>query len=155
MSTPASLSRSRPSLSAYIERRLGRGSLTMLRNWVLRSFGAGTFAQFWRYWNPVYGYLLTYFVYRPLRTVLPRPVAVWLTFLACGFCLHDLLGWMLARQIRAPEMTVLFCLFGGGVVLTDALRLDFSARPLPVRALANALLLIGAWWGMQLILARF
>ena len=143
----------RPTLAAYVERRLGRGSTTMLRNWVLRSFGAGTFAEFWRYWNPVYGYVLTYYVYRPLRSVLPRPVAVWLTFLACGFFLHDLVGWLLARQVRAPEMSVLFLLFGAGVVHAEALRLDVSAQPLAVRVLANTTFLLAAWGIAHLILA--
>jgi hypothetical protein len=125
----------------------------MLRNWALRSFGAGTFGEFWRYWNPVYGYVLTYYVYRPLRTVLPRPLAVWLTFLACGFFLHDLVGWLLARQVRAPEMSVVFLLFGGGVVLAEALRLDLSAQPLLVRVLTNATFLLAAWGVAHLILA--
>ena len=77
----------------------------MLRNWLVRSFGAGTFGSFWEYWNPVYGYFLAYYVYRPLRTIMPRWVAVWLTFAACGFFLHDLLGWVVARQVRVPEMS--------------------------------------------------
>jgi hypothetical protein len=117
----------------------------MLRNWLVRSFGAGTFAGFWEYWNPVYGYFLAYYVYRPLRTVAPRPVAVWLTFGACGFFLHDLVGWILARQVRAPEMSLLFVLFGGGGVVSEALRLDFSRRPLIVRVLANSIFLVAAW----------
>jgi hypothetical protein len=78
---------------------------------------------------------------------------VWLTFLACGFCLHDLVGWLLARQVRAPEMSVLFLLFGGGVVLAEALRLDLSAQPLPVRVLANTTFLLAAWGAAHLILA--
>ena len=142
----------RPGLAAYVERHLGRGSSTMLRNWLLRSFGAGTFGGFWRYWNPVYGYVLSYYAYRPLRAVLPRPLAVWLTFVACGFLLHDLVGWLLARQARAPEMTVLFALFGAAVVMSEALRLDLSTRPLPMRVLANCGWLFGAWALTRLIL---
>jgi len=52
----------------------------MLRNWALRSFGAATLSEFWQYWNPVYGYVLAYYVYRPLRRTLPRAWSVWLTF---------------------------------------------------------------------------
>jgi hypothetical protein len=144
----------RPGLTAYVEHRLGRGSRTMLRNWLRRSFGAATFGDFWRYWNPVYGYMLLYFAYRPLRAVVPRPLAVWLTFLACGFVLHDLVGWLLARQARPPEMTVLFALFGAAVVLTEALRLDLSRHPLPIRVLANCGWLCGGWALTRLILGH-
>src|SRR5207244_1758984 len=82
----------RPGLSAYLERRLGRGLSTMLRNWFMRSFGAGTFSEFWQYWNPVYGYFLAYYIYALLRRICPRPMAVWLTFLTCGFVMHALPG---------------------------------------------------------------
>jgi hypothetical protein len=70
---------------------------------------------------------------------------VWLTFDACGFFLHDLLGWTLARRVRFPEMTLLFVLFGAGVVLGEACRRDFSRCPFAVRALVNVAFLAGAW----------
>jgi len=76
--------RRRPGLGEYIERRLGRGATTQLRNLLVRPLGAASFSQFWRYWNPVYGYFLSYYAYRPLRLVFPRPVAVLLTFVGCG-----------------------------------------------------------------------
>jgi hypothetical protein len=144
-------SRQRPSLAVYVERRLGTGTRTMLRNWVLRSFGAPSFGEFWRYWNPVYGYVLTYFVYRPLRTFAPRPVAVWLTFVACGFFLHDLIGWLLRREVRVPEMTILFAFFGGAVVLTNAVHLDLSRQPLLLRIAVNCSFVVIAWGVMRLV----
>ena len=100
----------------------------------------------------MYGYVLFYYAYRPLRSVLPRPLAVWLTFVACGFVLHDLVGWLLARHARAPEMTVLFALFGAAVVLGEALHLDLSSRPLAIRGLANCGWLFGGWALMRLML---
>src|SRR5690242_13393457 len=79
--------RVRLTLSAYVEHRLGTGSVTMARNLLLKPLGAGSFRRFSQCWNPVYGYFLYYFAYRPLRRYLPRPAAVWLTFAACGFFL--------------------------------------------------------------------
>src|SRR5437763_2985091 len=113
----------RPTLRKYVERRLGRGSWTQTRNVFAKPFGARSFAEFWRYWNPVYGYFLYYYSYRPLRRVLPRPAAAWTTFLLCGFLLHDLVGWLATRTMRFPEMTLLFALFGAGVVASEAPRL--------------------------------
>ena len=129
---------SRPGLREYVERRLGRGATTQLRNVVLRPLGASSFSEFWRYWNPVYGYFLSYYAYRPLRRVFPRPLAVLLTFVGCGFLLHDLVGWAWSGQASFPEMTAIFALFGIGVVLSDALRVDLARYPFAVRALANA-----------------
>jgi hypothetical protein len=139
-------------LGEYVERRLGRGSAAMLRNWALRSFGAATLGEFWQYWNPVYGYVLAYYVYRPLRRTLPRAWAVWLTFVACGFGLHDLVGWALARQVRIPEMTLLFVLFGAEVIVAERLHLDLSGRPLLVRVVANCAWLLGAFGVVRLLL---
>jgi hypothetical protein len=97
--------RRRPSLSTYITYLLGSGSSNQLKNWFERSWGARSFADFWRCFNPVYGYYLSYHAYRPLRRVVPRALAMWLTFIASGFLLHDLVGWALGRRIRFPEMT--------------------------------------------------
>ena len=123
----------------------------MLRNWFMRSFGAGTFSEFWQYWNPVYGYFLAYYIYAPLREICPRPMAVWLTFLTCGFVMHDLLGWVLARRVRAPEMTVLFSFLGALVLLSEWLHLDLSAHTLPLRVLMNTTLLLAAWTATRLV----
>ncbi len=135
----------RRSLNAYLERLLGHGSATQARTWLLRSFGARSFSEFWRYWNPVYGYFLHYYCYKPLRRRLPRPAAVWLTFVACGFFLHDAPGWMLARHVRFPEMTAIFMVFGAGVIMAEALKIDLARMPLPIRIVVNAAYLVGSW----------
>jgi hypothetical protein len=143
----------RPGLGQYLERRLGRDSAAMLRNWGVRSFGAPTLGEFWQYWNPVYGYVLAYYVYCPLRRRLPRGWAVWLPFVACGFGLHDLVGWVLTRKVRVPEMTLLFVVFGAEVVLTERLHFDLSGRPLLVRVVANCVWLLGAFGLVHLMVS--
>ena len=109
-----------------------------------RSFGAGTPAEFWRYWNPVYGYYLYYRCYRPLRRWLARGPALLLTFAASGFLLHDLpFGWWVrvlkARSLLLPFVSLWFVLIGAAVLLTEALNVSYAGRPLAVRLAANAL----------------
>ncbi|MGH3426661.1 MAG: hypothetical protein ACRDQZ_03690, partial [Mycobacteriales bacterium] len=84
--------RQTPGFHEFIARRLGPPSkpLRLLGRFFLTPLGARSFADFWRLWNPVYGYVLLFFVYRPLRRWIPRPAAVYLTFLASCFLLHDL-----------------------------------------------------------------
>jgi hypothetical protein len=118
---------------------------TQARNLLARPFGAPTLGGFWRYWNPVYGYVLLFHVYRPLRRRLPAPLAAWLTFVLCGFLLHDAVGWLLAGRVRAPEMTFMFALWGAEVVAADALGFDLTGTPYLVRAAANITHLVLGW----------
>jgi hypothetical protein len=128
----------RPSLTRYIELLLGRDSWTQLRNWLGRSWGAGTFLEFWRYWNPVYGYYLYYYCYRPLRRLgLPRPPATLLTFVASGFFLHDIVAWALLGRPVFPFVTVVLGTAGLIVLLTGWLKLDLALFPAIVRVAAN------------------
>jgi hypothetical protein len=53
---------------------------------------APSFAGFWRRWNPVWGYYLLYWCYRPARRVLPRAAAVLVTFAASGLA-HTSSPW--------------------------------------------------------------
>lgn len=122
----------KPTLTRYIEVRLGNDPGTQARNVIAKPFGAGSFAEFWWYWNPLYGYFLFYYSYRPLRRLLPRRLAVWLTFVFCGLVLHDAVGWILARRVRFPELTVLFALFGIGAIGSEAARMDLSGSPFVV-----------------------
>ena len=108
-------------------------------------------AAFWRYWNPVYGYYLYYYAYRPLRRFLPRLLAMWLTFIACGFFLHDALGWALGQHVRFPEMTLRFVFFGIGAVAGEALGMDLSRQALPLRVTVNLAYLGTAWWAASVL----
>jgi hypothetical protein len=99
------------------------------------SFGARSFADFWRYWNPVYHYFLSYWVYRPIRRVLPRSVAVLLSFAFCGFFFHDL---FLLPFTRMPLITIWFTLLGAGVIAGEILKMDLSELPLFFRVLVNS-----------------
>ncbi len=78
-----------------------------------RSFGAQSFAGFWQYWNPIFGYGLGKYVYAPLRTYLPAFIALILTFVICGLG-HDLITMALRQEITFL-FTPWFFFLGSGV----------------------------------------
>jgi len=124
-------------LGQYIERRNGvpLGASGSLKNMLRRSLGAGTFAGFWQYWNPIFGYYLAKYVDSPLRRVLPRSIALLLTFVICG-ALHDLAAMAVWGSV-AFFCTTMFFFFGAGVLIGRWAGLDFSGLPWPARAAIN------------------
>lgn len=139
-----------PGFHTFIVRTVGdpRHPARFCWDWFARPLREASFVGFWRRWNPVYGYVLLYFIYRPLRRVLPRPAAVLATFLVSGFALHDVPfgnGLEILRgQAAVPEVTILMGIFGVMTVASRAAGLDLSAHGWRVRASVNAtLLLIG------------
>jgi hypothetical protein len=51
-------------------------------NVLVRPLAAPSPAEFWRPWNPVWGYVLAVWCYRPARRVLSHAAAVMVTFTA-------------------------------------------------------------------------
>jgi len=132
-----------PGFHVFISRRLGdpRHPVRFLRNFFLGPLCSRSFGEFWRLWNPIFGYVLIFFIYRPLRRRMPRPVALYLTFLASGFLLHDLpfnLSADLYRgRLELPAVTLLFAVFGALALLSEGLRIDLSRFPPWTRAASN------------------
>ena len=124
-------------LGQYVSQRNGvaLGDSGSLQNMLNRSFGAGSFAEFWQYWNPIWGYGLGKYVYSPLRRVLPRGIAVIMTFVVSG-AIHDLAATAVQRS-PVFLLTPWFFLLGVGVVLGRLTRLDYSGRPWMIRAGIN------------------
>ncbi len=143
----------RLTLAQYIRRRNGvpLGSAGSLRNMLRRSLGAGSFAGFWQYWNPVWGYGLARYVYSPLKRVLPTTAALIMTFVVCG-ALHDLVI-MAVRGSATFLFTPWFFLLGVGVVFGRAVGIDFLSRPWLFRACVN-LTYIGACLAVTVIARR-
>jgi D-alanyl-lipoteichoic acid acyltransferase DltB (MBOAT superfamily) len=140
-------------LAQYIRRRNGvpLGSAGSLRNMLRRSLGAGSFAGFWQYWNPVWGYGLARYVYSPLKRVLPTAAALIMTFVVCG-ALHDLV--IIAIRGSATFLfTPWFFLLGVGVVFGRAVGMDFSSRPWLFRACVN-FTYVGACLAVTLVARR-
>jgi hypothetical protein len=147
--------RPRLTFSKYLTRRLGpKGGRTAWFNFFIKPFGAASFAQFWRLWNPVYGYYLYYYSYRPLAKIMPRPAAVLTTFAVCGFVLHDLPAWAITRRVLPPGATIAFIMFGLGAVIGEALHMDLSGWPAAGRAVVNVGYIAGCIGAMLVIVLR-
>jgi hypothetical protein len=152
-STHTQQQRRRLTLAQYIRRRNGVpvGSSGSLRNMLHRSLGAGSFAGFWQYWNPIWGYGLSRYVYSPLKRVFPPTASLIVTFVVCG-ALHDLVITAI-RGSATFLFTPWFFLLGVGVVFGRAVGMDYSSRPWLVRACVN-LTYVGACLAGALIARR-
>lgn len=95
-----------------------------------------------------------YFVYRPLTRIVPRPLAVMLTFIACGFVLHDVPAWIFAARPLPPGATVAFALFGAVLLISEALGMDLTQWPVGARATANLAYVTGCIGAMLVIVVR-
>ena len=131
----------RLTLAQYVRRRNGvaLGASGSLRNMLYRSLGAATFAGFWRYWNPVWGYGLGKYIFAPLKRVFPSIVALIMTFVFSGL-LHDLAIIMIKGSI-VFIFTPWFFLLGVGVVLAEAIGINFTSKPWGYRASINMIYL--------------
>jgi hypothetical protein len=129
-------------LAHYVHLRNGvpLGDAKSLRNMLHRSLGAASFAAFWQYWNPIWGYGLGKYVYTPLRRVLPTAVAFMATFVISG-SIHDLATMVVSRSF-AFLFTPWFFLLGVGAVMSRAFDMDLSNRPWWLRASINLAYLI-------------
>lgn len=128
-----------PSLRWYLNRRLGRlGGRRAWFNFFVKPFAASSFPGFWRQWNPVYGYYLNRYSYRPLSRLVGRRGAMFATFVICGFVLHDLPAWVATRRVLPPGATIAFTAYGAGAVAGEALGMDTARLPVAVRASINA-----------------
>lgn len=130
-------------LSDYVKKRNGvsLGHTDSLRNMMIRSLGAGKFSRFWQYWNPIWGYYLGKYIFKPLKTIFPPAVSLLLTFTFCGF-LHDA-AIMLIRWNFELLLTPWFLLMGICVVLGDFAKIDYSKFTWLIRASINILIISG------------
>jgi len=116
-------------LSQYVEFRNGvpLGDSKSFFNMLHRSLGAASFAEFWQYWNPIWGYGLSKYVYAPTRRIFPQAAAFIATFIVSG-AIHDLATMAVGRSF-AFLFTPWFFLLGAGAILGRALSMDLSNYP--------------------------
>jgi hypothetical protein len=129
-------------LSQFVQLRNGvpLGDPKSLQNMLHRSLGAASFAAFWRYWNPIWGYGLGKFVYRPMLQIFWPALAYIITFVVSGF-IHDLVI-MAIRRTFTLLFTPWFFLLGVTAVLGRVMNMDLSNRPWWIRASINLLYLV-------------
>lgn len=125
------------SLAQYVRYRNGvpLGASGSLRNMLYRSLGATSFKQFWQYWNPIWGYYLSYYIYQPLKRYCSTGLATVFTFTISG-ALHDLAA-ILIKQTWLFICTPWFFLMGATLVTTQHLRFSYRQFSWPVRAAIN------------------
>ncbi|TXH92990.1 MAG: acyltransferase [Rheinheimera sp.] len=114
----------------YAARRTGLpvGSRGELRQNLYRSFTASSFGRFWQIWNPLFGFYLQLWLYRPLQRKLPQSLALWLTFVGNGV-LHDAVT-LLVRQDFVWFFAPWFGLMGAYVLAEKRFGLRLrSGRP--------------------------
>jgi hypothetical protein len=144
-----------PNLLRYVLRTLGPGGgVKLVRNLFFRPFTAPTLRTFWKYWNPVYGYFLTFYVYRPLRLRMPPNAAMPITFAFSGFVLHDLVNWaLLGGSVPFPRVTVAFLLVAALILVTEKLGVTFVNLPSTFRVIAH-ISSLSACFAVSYLLAR-
>lgn len=142
-------------LAEYVHRRNGTplGGAGSIRNMLSRSFGAASFAAFWRHWNPIWGYGLQRFVHQPLRRLVPPAIAVLATFVVSG-ALHDGVA-TLVRGSTTLVMTPWFLLLGIGALAGRRLGMDLSRWPRPWRATVHLAYLGGSLAATWLLPSSF
>lgn len=128
----------------YAARRTGLpvGSRGELRQNLYRAFTANSFGRFWQIWNPLFGFYLQLWLYRPLQRKLPQSLALWLTFVGNGL-LHDAVT-MLVRQDLALFFTPWFALMGAYVLAEKRIGLRLKAGRPAFAICYHSSLLMGA-----------
>lgn len=141
-------------LSDYIKRKNGVpiGHSQSLRNNLNRALGAKNFHTFWTFWNPIFGYYLGRYFYKPFKFVFPTFIALVLTFLVCGI-VHDLVTTILRRE-WSFFFTVWFLGMGLCVVISKSMKMDFSYLSWGWRAFMN-LLFIALCLGLTILANRY
>ncbi|MCX2745338.1 acyltransferase [Mangrovivirga sp. M17] len=124
-------------LTDYIKKRNGVsiGSPKSLRNNLYRSLGSKNFSTFWNYWNPIFGYYLGKFIFKPLKRFLPVALSLLLTFIFCGL-IHDAVTTIYRGELSF-FFSIWFLIMGLAVLITRILRHNFSRQSWVVRASVN------------------
>lgn len=140
-------------LNQYIKKRNGVsiGSAGSLRNNLFRALGAKNFSTFWNYWNPIFGYYLGKFIFKPLKKTLPASISLVFTFVFCGL-VHDSVT-MIVRGKISMFFTIWFLFMSFAVLITRFLKHNFSKQFWIIRALIN-LTIIGICLVMTLNVVR-
>ena len=129
-------------LADYVLKRNGvpLGASRSMRNMLSRSFGAGKFSEFWKYWNPIWSFYLGSYIFKPLKKILPASLALLVTFIVSGF-IHDV-AIMLVKWKPIFLFTPWFTIMGLIVLTTEFVKLNYSKFHFSIRALINLLIIV-------------
>jgi len=124
-------------LTDYIKKRNGVsiGSSKSLRNNLYRSLGSKNFSTFWNYWNPIFGYYLGKFIFKPMKKIFPVAFSLLITFFICGL-IHDTVTTIFRGEISF-FFSIWFLFMGLAVLITRTLKHNFSNQVWIARAFIN------------------
>lgn len=149
---------SRKTLRHYIHLRLGRGSFfEIIKSMFVKSFQAKTAKEFWNYWNPVFGYYMLFYFYKPLTNKVPRAVRVIVTFTVSGFFLHDIIFWwpfcwIIAYKTHFPLGTVWFLFLAIIMLVLEKVGFNTGKYSPEIRVMTN-LFYLSISLGLTLLVA--
>ncbi len=139
-------------LSEYVRRRNGvpLGSSGALKEMLKRALGAKSISVFWQFWNPIFGYYLGRYVYRPSRSLgLPSAIATIATFCVSG-AIHDLAATAVSLQL-VFVCTPAFFFMAVGLLVSRSFGMDLSGLPWIMRA-GSHLVYLGTCVALALLL---
>ncbi|WP_241970342.1 MBOAT family O-acyltransferase [Idiomarina seosinensis] len=141
-------------LANYVKRRTGvaLGAKGSLRNMLYRSLGAGSFAGFWRYWNPIWSYYLTTHIFKPSKQYVPAGLAIIITFTASG-AIHDL-AMNIAGQKLWLLFTPWFAVMGVWVVISERFRFQYAGKSWLLRVVINLTTITLCFWVANFIFIK-
>ena len=142
-------------LSEHVRKRNGvpLGAKGSMKNMLERSFGAGSFHLFWRYWNPIWGYYLSRNVMKPLRQYFSAGVATILTFAVSGAA-HDL-AVAIIKWDAILFFTPWFAFMGIIVVVTNKFGISYARYNWLTRMIVNFAFVSGSLGLMILFRSLF
>ena len=113
-------------LREYVNKKFNyRKSITGCLGYMLRvSFFSVTFREFWNHWNPLWGYYLRFYVYRPIREIISKPLAMIGTFAISGF-LHDVFVMVLLQKTYFL-FSLIFLFFGITILIELILNINLE-----------------------------
>ncbi|RXV59370.1 hypothetical protein DWB64_16025 [Fusibacter sp. A1] len=113
-------------MNQYISRRLDgvEGEIPRLIHMLNKCFKQKNFINFWKYWNPIYGYILGYYVRKPLRKIFPQKIARSLTLVINGM-FHDIVVSLIIGRIFF-SVTLLFIIYSLILVIEENFNIEMN-----------------------------
>lgn len=113
-------------MSQYISRRLDgvEGEIPRLIHMLNKCFTQKNFINFWKYWNPIYSYILGYYVMKPFRKIFPSKIARSLTLVVNGI-FHDIVVSLIIGRIFF-SVTLLFIIYSIILVIEEKFKIEMN-----------------------------
>ena len=124
-------------LSGYVGKTNGvpLGDSRSLSRMLARSLGAGSIMEFWHYWNPIWGFYLSTYVFAPLKKR-TRPASAFLLTFAVSGAVHDVAVTLISREVHLLY-SLYFTVLGAEALIAKKIALRYHGLALVVRIAIN------------------